>query len=123
MSIKGYKLSIFILFGVIGFLIWRCWVLSRQSLWAVQIEQQCKITQEILKSPPDNFGPADLAQRLDFFTGYYDAHSNSLTGSLLAEMVHRNYQQTVTNVVTEFRRITTNDLGNDPKAWIKKYER
>jgi hypothetical protein len=35
--------------------------------------------------------------------------------------VERDYQHTLTSSVAAFRRVTTNDLGSDPSAWIEKY--
>ena len=80
------------------------------------------ITQDMIDHPADGFVPQGLALRLDFLIGYYDAWHKSLVGSQLEWVVSRDYQQTLTNAVTLFRSQTTNDLGSDPQAWIKKYE-
>jgi hypothetical protein len=80
------------------------------------------ITQDFVDHPPDGFMPQGLAIRLDFFTGYCDYYMKRLGGSPIQWVVERDYQQTLTNSLILFRSQTTNDLGSDPKAWIKKYE-
>lgn len=79
------------------------------------------ITQDMIDHPPDGFVPEGLALRLEFLVGYYDAHSKSLAGSRLESIARRDYQQTLSNAVALFRSQSTNDLGDDPQAWIQKY--
>jgi hypothetical protein len=52
---------------------------------------------------------------------YYEAHSKGLAGSHLEQIVRRDYEQALTNALAVFRSETTNDLGSDPHAWVKKY--
>jgi hypothetical protein len=35
--------------------------------------------------------------------------------------VQRDYEHALTNSLARFRRVTTNDLGGDPRAWIQRY--
>jgi hypothetical protein len=51
----------------------------------------------------------------------YENSKGPLVGSPLARTVERDYQLTLTNAVAAFHRMTTNDLGNDAGAWIRKY--
>ena len=83
------------------------------------IDYQCEITQtEYIDGQAD---PAVFAQRLGFLMGHYDAKSRALTGSPVAKMVDRHYYQTLTNAVAAFHRLSTNDLGADPRDWVRKY--
>ena len=120
MSLRAHKIMIAVLVCLLGLLAWRYWVLSGQVVWAEFIDAQCHTTQEAFIDVPSK--PDALALRLDFLMGYYQAHSKALAGSGLEEMVRREYERTVTNAVVCFRNITTNDLGADPREWIKKYE-
>jgi hypothetical protein len=120
MSVRSYKWITGILLCLALFLAWRSFVLYRQMVTVAFIDRQCQITQ-------DNFingeiDPRALAQRLDFLICYYDGYSKDLSGSPVAHAVWRSYCQTLTNAVNAFRLMTTNDLGSDPKVWIKKYE-
>ena len=84
------------------------------------IQYQCEKTQtDFINGQTD---PRSLALRLDFLMGYYDHYSKKLNGSPEAQVVWQHYCQTLTNAVKAFRQMTTNDLGNDPRAWIEKYE-
>jgi len=65
--------------------------------------------------------PRALALQLQFLGTMYDNSKAPLIGSPLARTVERDYQLTLTNAVAAFHRITTNDLGNDAGAWIRKY--
>lgn len=120
MSLRACKLGVLVLLCSTGFLGWQCWRLFGQIISADFIERQCVITQDVLDHPPDDYGPADLAERLLFLRGYYDAHIKSLAGSRLEWIVTRDYQRTLTNAVALFRSQTTNDLGSAPDAWILK---
>ena len=122
MSIRTYKLSVALLACIVLFLGWCCWHLYGELVSASFVERQCMITQDMVDHPADNFVPQGLAMRLDFLMGYYDYYGRPLRGSPIEWIVQRDYQQTLTNAVVLFRSQTTNDLGSDPKAWIKKYE-
>ena len=80
------------------------------------------ITQDMIEHPGDGFMPEGLVIRLDFLMGYYDHYSKPLAGSPIKWMIQREYQQTLTNAVALLRSQTTNDLGSDPRAWIRKYD-
>jgi len=122
MSIRAYKSVIVVLLCVSVLLAWCCWHLYGQTVSASFIERECKFTQDMIDHPADGFVPRGLAMRLDFLMGYYDSCHKPLVGSHLDWIVSRDYQQTLTNAVTLFRSQTTNDLGSDPRAWIKQYE-
>ena len=46
---------------------------------------------------------------------------SSLCTTLCCGELERDYRQTLTNAVVAFRRLSTNDFGDDPKVWIKAY--
>lgn len=123
MSIRAYKITIAVMLGVILLLGWWSIHLLRQQISARFIDQQCMITQDMVEHPGDGFVPEGLVMRLDFLMGYYDHYSKPLAGSPIKWMVQREYQQTLTNAVDLLRSQTTNDLGSDPRAWIRKYEK
>ena len=64
--------------------------------------------------------PAALAHDLQFLTAYY-GYSKALVGSPIYRVVQRDFQHAVSNSLAQFRLVTTNDLGSDPRAWIQKY--
>ena len=121
MSIRAYKFTVVVLFCVSSFLAWRCWDLFGQTVWFQFIEHQCAVTQDMIDHPPDGFVPNGLAHRLAFLMGYYDANSKALAGSRLEAVVRRDYERTLADAVTLFRRHTMKDLGSDPKLWIQEY--
>ena len=82
------------------------------------VSYQCETTENIAAGDPD---PASLANRLGFLNDYYRGSTGTLAGSLIYRVVERDYQHALTSSVAAFRRITTNDLGSDPSAWIEKY--
>lgn len=113
-------MTIAALLCVVLFLAWSWWGLFRQVIPAYFIDMQCRITQDTFIDRSHD--PQALALRLHFLMDYYDERGKGLVGSRLERMVQREYQQTLTNAVGAFRKMTTNDLGGDPRAWIKKYE-
>jgi hypothetical protein len=118
MSIRGYKWTIGILACIVLFLAWRCFILYRERVAAAFISYECEITDQVSSSASD---PEALAGRVYFLELYYQDHSKALIGSPLNRVVERNYQFSLTNAVSAFRRITTNDLGDDINVWLKKY--
>ena len=120
MSVRSYKWISGLLLCLSLFLAWRCFAFYRQMVTVAFIDFQCETTQKSFIN--DQTDPRALAQRLDFLICYYEGYSKDLSGSPVAHIVWRNYCQTLTNAVNAFRLMTTNDLGSDPKVWIKKYE-
>ena len=93
-------------------------MLYRQMVTAAFIDAQCENTQLYI----DTEDPRALAYHVGFLIDYYDGWSKTLAGSPIAKIARRDYQQALTNAVTAFRRMSTNDLGSDPQAWIQKYD-
>lgn len=116
------RLIVAILLCGVGFLGWSFWHLKSQKVWFDYIEKQCRSMQSTLDHPPVGYDPTDLAQRVKFLMGYYEGHSGSLKGSSYEPIARQHYQQTLTNALALFRILTTNDLGGDPRVWVKKYE-
>jgi hypothetical protein len=125
MSIRSYKWSVAGLLCVAIFLSWRCCVLFGQVVAADFVDKECKNTEDLCSDYAlmSNRDPSFLAIRLKFLIGYYEGRSNTLAGSHLEQIVRRDYDQALTKVLDTLRRETTNDLGNDPHAWIQKYEK
>jgi hypothetical protein len=118
MSIRGYKWSVGILASIVLLLAWLCFSLFRERVWAAFISFECETTDQISASANN---PDDLAPHVRFLEIYYQDHSRALERSPLHRVVERDYQHSLTNAVSAFRRITTNDLGGDIDAWLKKY--
>jgi hypothetical protein len=118
MSIRAYKWVTGVLACAALFLGWRYFTLSRQMITAGFMSFQCETTENIAAGDPD---PAILANRLGFLSDYYRGSTGNLAGSRIYRVVERDYQHTLTSSVAAFRRVTTNDLGSDPSAWIEKY--
>jgi hypothetical protein len=109
-----------VLLSVMVLLAWRCFASYRQMVTAGFIDSQCETTQKMFIDQRPN--PPALAHRLKFLIGYYEHYSRTLRGAPIAQATERAYHQTLTNAVLAFRRWSTNDLGNDPRAWIQKYD-
>ncbi len=99
-------------------LAWRCFRLEGQMFTAGSLSHDCEMVEDNSGIRSDT---AALAFDLARLTAEYEAASNTLTGSFVNRVVQRDYQHAVASCLTQFRRITTNDLGNDPRAWIQKY--
>ncbi len=98
---------------------WRHFQQHRQIQTAAFLTHHCWLTQTLyIDEKPDSKA---LALRLDFLIQAYEYRSRVLDGSPLAADVERDYQRTLTNAVALFRRTATNDLGADPKVWLKHY--
>jgi hypothetical protein len=124
MSIRAQKWSIAALLCIAVFLGWRCCVLLGQVITAEFVDKECKIAQGFCSESytgPNPLGAPYLAFRLEFLIGYYESRTNTLAGSRLEEIVRRDYEQAVSDLLAALRRETTNDLGSDPHAWIQKY--
>jgi hypothetical protein len=119
MTIRAYKWSAGVLLCLVLFLAWRAFMDHRRMLTAAFIDFQCDTTQKTFIEHQTD--PVALAMRLEFLMGYYEGHSRTLSGTPLAKVVERGYHQTLTNAVVAFRSWSTNDLGDDPRVWIKKY--
>jgi hypothetical protein len=118
MSIRGYKWTVAILVCIVLLLAWQCSVLYRERVAAILISAECETTDKC-STAFDN--PEALAARVHFLEIYYKGQSRALEGSPLHRVVERDYQLSLTNAVSAFRRITTNDLGGDIDVWLKKY--
>jgi hypothetical protein len=84
----------------------------------VLISFECETTDQCSASANN---PEVLANDVHFLEIYYQGASRTLAGSPLHRVVERDYQHSLTNAVSAFRRITTNDLGGDVDVWLKKY--
>jgi hypothetical protein len=118
MSTRSYKWTIGILVCLVAFFAWRCFVLYGERINATFISHQCEMTDEISSYETN---PEALAYQVQFLQSYYQYHSKALEGSPLHRIVTIEYQNSLTNAVSAFRRITTNDLGGDINDWLKKY--
>jgi hypothetical protein len=118
MSIRAYKWGAAVLACAVVLLAWRCFTLYRQMITAAFISFECETTEKIAASELD---PAVLAHHLEFLNTYYNGRMPILAGSGVYRVVQRDYQHSVSNTLAAFRRVTTNDLGDDPRAWIQKY--
>jgi hypothetical protein len=118
MSVRSYKFSVAVLLCITVFLSWRLWVLFGQVVAADFIDKECRITQDFCRdfSLLQRRDASLLAIRLEFLMGYYESRSNTLVASHLEQIVHRDYEQALTNALDTLRRETTNDLGSDPRA-------
>ncbi len=117
MSIRAYRWAVVVLALLTVFLAWRYFVLYRQMVTAAFIDHQCETTQSYI----DTADPAALAHHVDFLICYYNGYSKTLSGSPVARITWRDYQQALTNAVAAFHRMSTNDLGGDLDAWLKHY--
>ncbi len=119
MKHRTLVVAVVILFAALVFLGWRHFQLTRQVYAAGFLAYQCELTQQLYIDDQSNLEA--LALRLQFLIPAYEYRSRSLKGSSLAKVVERDYRRTLTNAITAFRRNSTNDLGDDPRVWMKKY--
>jgi hypothetical protein len=118
MSIRTYKIITGILLLLVLLVAWRWFRLYRQMVAAAFISHQCEMV-ETASGLVSN--TTTLASDLQFLTTYYEGEGKSLAGSPIGRVVQRDYQHAVASNLAQFRLITTNDLGSDPRAWIQKY--
>jgi hypothetical protein len=118
MSIRSYKITIAVLALLVVALAWKCFAYYGQMVTAAFISHQCENVGDYAVEASN---PGSLTHDLAFLVGYYDYYGKKLAGSPIHRVVYRDYQHAVTNVITQLRLITTNDLGGDPRAWIQKY--
>ncbi len=116
-SIRIYKSMVIILVVGAVLLAWGCFRFYRQMVTAAFIDAQCANTEDYIQTG----NPRALAHHVDFLIGYYNGWSKVLVGSPVARIARRDYEQALTNAVAAFRRMSTNDLGGDPQAWLKQY--
>ena len=117
MSIRQYKTAIVVLVALVLFLAWRCFSLYSQMVNAAFISHQCENVGDYANAISN---PASLGNDLNFLVGYCELNNKSLNPRI-HRVVYRDYQRALTNVLAQLRVITTNDLGEDPRAWIEKY--
>ena len=118
MSVRTYKIIASLLLVLVLFAAWRWFRLSRQMLAAAFISYQCE---QVENHSGVESNTASLAFDLQFLTAYYEGERKTLAGSPIGRVVQRDYQHAVASNLAQFRLITTNDLGSDPRAWIQKY--
>ena len=121
MTIRGYKWTVAILLIIVALLGWQLVSLRGQLIVASFIGAHCEDTQTLVVEGESD--PQVLAHDVEFLMGYYEGYGRGLKEPHLKRIVRRDYQLTLTNAVSAFRRWTTNDLGGDPKVWIEKYGR
>ncbi|MBI1176408.1 hypothetical protein GC207_03110 [bacterium] len=115
---RGKWIILFALSCSTGFFAWRYYLAERQFAAASFVHHQIETTQ---KSYIDGVSDVrSLAMRLNFLRGYYEHEMQFVTHPVLRESLERNYRQTLTNAMVVLRGLT-NDLGNDPDAWIDRY--
>ncbi len=85
---------------------------------AAFISHQCEMVENNSGIQSD---AVSLAFDLQFLTGYYEGWGKTLAGSPVARVVQRDYEHAIASNLAQFRRVTSNDLGADPRAWIQKY--
>ena len=118
MSIRTYKIIPGMLLLLVLLVAWRWFRLYRQMVAAAFISHQCEMVEN---SSGMESNTTSLAFDLQFLTAYYEGEGKTLARSPIGRVVHRDYQHAVASNLAQFRLITTNDLGSDPRAWIQKY--
>ena len=118
MSIRTYKMATGVLMVLILLIAWRWFRLYRQMVAAAFISYQCE---QVENHSGIESNTASLVFDLEFLTDYYEGWGKTLAGSPIGRVVQRDYQHAVASNLAQFRLITTNDLGSDPRAWIQKY--
>ena len=118
MSIRTYKMVTGMLLLLLLLVAWRWFRLYQQMVAAAFISHQCEMVEHASGMESNT---TSLAFDLQFLTAYYEGEGKTLARSPISRVVHRDYQHAVASNLAQFRLITTNDLGSDPRAWIQKY--
>jgi hypothetical protein len=118
MCLPRQKIVTFALLAVVAALAWKCWSLKQSAVWTGFITFQSEHARERVRFEDD---PKSTAYALDFYLIYYRAHIGSIDGPMLRQVVERDKQQTVAEVLCYLRKATGEDLGDDPEKWIAKY--
>ncbi len=102
----------------------KCWRLWQREVWASFIEYQCEQTQSFFIENPDMSFVADaLPQRVEFLISYYHGHNKKLSGSMLDDVVQKNYTRTLTNAINAYQKATGKDMSEDIEKWTLMYNR
>ena len=65
--------------------------------------------------------PHEAAACLEYAVNYYPSGTKQVAGSRLDVIVERARSQTVADIIAHLRRVTGEDLGDDPRPWVEKY--
>jgi hypothetical protein len=100
-----------------GWLLWGYMWLSVQVAWA---EDQTAIVEEMRERALKS-GARTAAGCLEYAVRYYPSGTKQTVGSRLDRMVERGRACAIKDILIHLRRVTGDDLGDDPEAWIQKY--
>jgi hypothetical protein len=102
---------------VSGWLFWRYGWLSVQVAWA---SDQIEIIEEMREQALQGKA-GKAASCLAYAVSYHPSGTKQQTGSRLDRIVEQARASAVRDIVAHLRRVTGEDLGDDPEAWIRKY--
>jgi hypothetical protein len=127
MSIPALKrlavvLGIFcaVLFVSSGYLFLSYGYLNLQAAFA---DEQTQIFDEMRTQALQSTAPSNIAGSLEYVVVYYASGSKQRTGSKLDRVVERHRTAVVREIIAHLRRVTGQDLGENPEPWIQKYAR
>jgi hypothetical protein len=102
---------------VSGWLFWRHgWLSVHVAFASDQVEIVGEMRERALRSQA-----TEAARCLAYAVTYYPSGTKQTTGSRLDRIVEQYRAIAVKDILIHLRRVTGDDLGDDPEAWIQKY--
>lgn len=65
--------------------------------------------------------PGGAAQSLEYVVGYYPSGTKQVRGSQLDQMVERARTNAILEIISDLRKKTGEDLGDDAEKWVQKH--
>lgn len=62
----------------------------------------------------------DALGALDYTVNYYPSGTKQIAGSRLDRIVESARRSTISDIITELRRMTGEEYGEDPEAWLRE---
>jgi len=101
-----------------GALFWKYSLLKVRTKWA---NEQTKIFEEMRARALKNDSIPNTALSLEYIVKYYPSGTKQEPGSQLNEIVERARGLAIQDIVASLRTNASQDLGENPEAWIQKY--
>lgn len=114
----GLALATALLAATSGWFYWHLTWLRIQGAWAAE---QTHVFEDMRTQSSKSSDPTEVAGFLKYAAEYYPSGSKQEFGSFLDEIVERNRQDAVRDMIAILRNQTADDLGDDPQPWIEKY--
>lgn len=108
-----------LLAGICGWQFWKLTWLRVQLAFAVE---QTQIFEDMRSKSLATSDPAEAAGFLAYTVWYYPTGSKQDASSFLDEIVERDRDAAIRDIIADLRIKTGQHLGGDPQAWLEAYD-